>query len=39
MKASYDDIISRLGRPLWWDEHGVPRYDKFQPELEVEVEK
>lgn len=32
MWHSYDDIISRLGDPQWWDEAGVPRYCDFEPE-------
>jgi hypothetical protein len=31
MYASYSDITSRLGKPLWYDENGTPRYDKFTP--------
>lgn len=31
MKARYDDLIARLGRPDWWDENGVPRYGPFEP--------
>ena len=33
MNQEYADITSRLGRPLWWDEVGVPRYWPFQPSL------
>lgn len=33
MLPDYRDITSRLGSPLWWDEHGVPRYDPFEPDL------
>lgn len=29
----YRDITRRLGEPLWYDEHGVPRYDPFHPDL------
>ena len=29
----YPDIISKLGKPLWWDEAGCPRYAPFKPEL------
>jgi hypothetical protein len=25
----YDDIISRLGPPLWYDDNGTPRYEAF----------
>lgn len=31
MLRSYSDITSRLGDPLWWDENGAPRYEKFAP--------
>ena len=31
MLPDYSDITSRLGSPLWWDEHGVPRYKQFHP--------
>jgi hypothetical protein len=33
MLPDYRDITSRLGPPLWWDDHGVPRYDPFHPDL------
>ncbi|MGB9792813.1 MAG: hypothetical protein ACPLTR_09605 [Thermacetogeniaceae bacterium] len=33
MKPDYSDILDRLGPPLWWDEHGVPRYEPFDPYL------
>jgi len=33
MKHSYPDLVSRLGQPLWWDEHGTPRYQPFHPKL------
>lgn len=33
MWPDYQDIRSRLGDPLWWDEHGVPRYEPFHPKL------
>jgi hypothetical protein len=29
----YQDILSRLGEPLWYDSGGVPRYEPFAPEL------
>lgn len=32
MLPNYSDITSRLGEPLWWDEHGVPRYEPFHPQ-------
>jgi hypothetical protein len=32
MHASYHDIRKRIAEePLWFDENGVPRYDKFEP--------
>lgn len=33
MNRGYEDIRSRLGEPLWWDEQCVPRYDPFTPRL------
>ena len=33
MNQEYHDITSRLGKPLWFDECGVPRYDPFTPRL------
>ena len=33
MLRSYNDIRSKLGEPLWWDEHGAPRYDEFTPRM------
>lgn len=33
MYQPYLDILRKLGPPLWWDEEGVPRYDKFAPDL------
>jgi hypothetical protein len=33
LKPDYSDITSRLGEPLWWDEHGVPRYEPFHPSM------
>lgn len=32
MNRDYNDIKSRLGQPLWYDEYAVPRYDKFSPD-------
>lgn len=33
MLEQYEDIISRLGKPKWWDEVGCPRYAPFHPNL------
>ena len=33
MHLDYDDIIKRLGRPLWHDSQGVPRYEAFTPHM------
>ncbi len=33
MWPDYSDIKSRLGEPLWYDEHGVPRYEPFHPRM------
>lgn len=32
MHNPYDDIRSRLGKPLWFDENAVPRYCPFTPD-------
>ncbi|MFS8038076.1 hypothetical protein ACI7BZ_14150 [Xanthobacter sp. AM11] len=38
MKGSYDDIMSRITDPiLWYDEHGVPRYAPFAPDLKSDI--
>ena len=29
----YDDLVKKLGKPLWWDEVGCPRYEPFTPDL------
>lgn len=41
MRAGYEDIVA-LGdkldlRPLWWDEHGVPRYAAHRPDLAANI--
>ena len=34
MKKSYHDILSRISEPpSWFDEHGVPRYGSFSPDV------
>ena len=34
MKPSYEDIKKRISEePKWYDQHGVPRYEEFNPEL------
>lgn len=33
MKEAYKDITDRLGKPLWFDEGGVPRYVEFSPDI------
>lgn len=33
MLRSYEDITKRLGEPIWYDEHGCPRYDSFKPDM------
>ena len=33
MYQPYLDIREKLGRPLWFDEEGVPRYAHFAPRL------
>jgi hypothetical protein len=38
VKASYYDIISRIGDPpIWFDEHGVPRYCEFAPQRSASI--
>jgi hypothetical protein len=32
MWEGYADILSKLGKPLWWDDNAVPRYCPFSPE-------
>jgi hypothetical protein len=32
MNNPYQDIRNKLGYPIWWDEHAVPRYCAFTPE-------
>ena len=31
MHHHYKDITDKLGRPMWWDEAGCPRYCAFGP--------
>lgn len=34
MHSSYEDIRSRISQdPIWFDDHGVPRYERFTPHL------
>lgn len=33
MYPLYKDIRTKLGEPVWIDQHGVPRYEPFHPEL------
>jgi hypothetical protein len=37
MHESYEDITSKLGRPLWWDEVACPRYDPFHPSMCADI--
>lgn len=32
MLRMYEDIRAVMGEPLWFDDHGVPRYIAFSPE-------
>jgi hypothetical protein len=32
MNRCYDDIIDKLGDPIWFDENAVPRYCEFGPD-------
>lgn len=33
MWRDYADIIDKLGKPLWYDDNGCPRYEFFKPEM------
>ena len=33
MYPLYEDLREKLGDPLWVDEHGVPRYQPFAPDM------
>lgn len=34
MKPGYKDIYSRIKEePLWYDQHGCPRYEQFHPRM------
>lgn len=34
MKHSYHDILTRIDEaPCWFDEHGVPRFEAFSPDM------
>lgn len=38
MKAAYNDIKDKIKTtPLWYDENGVPRYEKFHPNLSPNI--
>lgn len=38
MKCKYTDILSRIDQePIWFDEHGVPRYEPFTPRLVADI--
>jgi hypothetical protein len=38
MKPEYSDIRKRINKePLWYDAHGVPRYEKFSPKLTSDI--
>ena len=38
MYRHYGDILALTDRkPLWWDEHGVPRFQEFDPEKHTDV--
>ena len=38
MHAGYEDIIEAIGKPpLWWDEHGVPRFRAHHPKLSPDI--
>jgi hypothetical protein len=37
MHCDYKDIRSKLGNPIWFDEHAVPRYCDFNPEAVANI--
>jgi len=38
MHNSYSDIVDRIKeQPIWWDNNGVPRYEKFRPYLMPDI--
>ncbi len=38
MKAAYLDIRNKIKEePIWYDENGVPRYEKFSPDLSPNI--
>jgi len=37
MNHHYADIRDKLGVPLWWDEHAVPRYCEFSPDVNANI--
>lgn len=37
VKNNYSDITDKLGEPLWWDQNGVPRYDKFESHFQCGI--
>jgi len=38
MHAGYEDIIEAVGKaPLWWDQHGVPRFRPHHPDLAADI--
>jgi len=38
MLPTYKDIVTRVSEsPVWWDSHGVPRYEEFRPEISSSI--
>lgn len=37
MHHFYEDIITPLGDPIWWDEYAVPRYCEFSPKVVANI--
>lgn len=37
MYPLYRDIKERLGKPVWYDRHGVPRYSEINPSDAAEI--
>jgi len=37
MNHHYADVREKLGEPQWWDEHAVPRYCEFSPDVTADI--
>lgn len=37
MNCHYSEILAKMGEPIWWDEHAVPRFIPFSPDLVANI--